>query len=97
MHLLFWEAIEEGNREGMSTFDLGRSDIGNQGLITFKDRWGARRSHLQYYVRGTSSRAQTTTMATGEKWTEQAAKRICSRLPHPALCLVGQLLYRHIG
>jgi hypothetical protein len=38
-----------------------------------------------------------TSGATGEKWTDQISKRIFSRLPHPALCFVGQLLYRHIG
>ena len=47
-HLLLWRSILEARQLGLHTFDLGRSEIENQNLITFKDRWGADRSTLTY-------------------------------------------------
>src|SRR5262249_27120932 len=46
--LLFWKAIQEAKFAGLQTFDLGRTDCDNEGLITFKDRLGAARSSLTY-------------------------------------------------
>src|SRR5262245_27772405 len=36
MQLLLWRAIEEAKRDGLTEFDLGRSDSTNQGLIDFR-------------------------------------------------------------
>ena len=52
MQVLFWKAIEEAKRSGLSRFDLGRSDWDNPGLLAFKDRWGASRSVLAYWRYG---------------------------------------------
>src|SRR5262249_27737023 len=41
MPLLFWQAIEGGKALGLGKFDLGRSDVDDQGLITFKNHLGA--------------------------------------------------------
>ena len=40
MHLLYWQAIQEAKAAGLRRFDFGRTDIDQQGLITFKKRWG---------------------------------------------------------
>ena len=48
MQLLLWKAIEEAKGDGLLEFDMGRSDCSNDGLVTFKDRWGAARSILTY-------------------------------------------------
>jgi lipid II:glycine glycyltransferase (peptidoglycan interpeptide bridge formation enzyme) len=45
---LFWKMIEESKKEGLLSLDLGRSDLQNTGLITFKDRLGAAKSLLTY-------------------------------------------------
>lgn len=47
--LLWWSAIEDARTRGLETFDLGRSDLDQPGLITFKRRWGAHESPLHYY------------------------------------------------
>src|SRR5262245_60916489 len=35
MHLLFWNSITDAKQNGLRTFDLGRSDREDSGLITF--------------------------------------------------------------
>ena len=90
--MLFWRAIMEAKANGMEELDLGRSDLDNPGLITFKERWSAVRSTL------TTWRAPTTVSSLlSEHRKVRLAKEICARLPQPVLRLAGRLLYRHIG
>jgi CelD/BcsL family acetyltransferase involved in cellulose biosynthesis len=49
-HLLFWEAIRWAAANGCRTFDFGRTDLGEEGLRSFKSRWGAEESRLRYSV-----------------------------------------------
>ena len=92
MALLFWRAIEEAKQQGLKTFDLGRSDLDQPGLIAFKDRLGARRSMLTYY-----RQPGTTTRAIENRRSQQAARWLFGRLPDAALTLAGRLVYRHLG
>src|SRR5262249_26306738 len=61
MPLLFWRAIQEAKREGLTVLDLGRSDWDNPGLIAFKDRWGAGRTSIAYWRYGNSPIPQAAT------------------------------------
>lgn len=90
--LLFWKAIEDAKRDGLLEFDLGRSELENQGLIQFKNRLGAASSTVTYW------RYSPSPMATGRNdWKMTMAKRVFSRLPDAWLTTAGNLLYRHIG
>ena len=91
MHLLFWNAIQEGKRNGAREFDLGRSDPDNPGLITFKDRWGASRSQLTYW------RYQERPSRVLATWRMKVAKKIFSHIPDRLLLAAGKLLYKHVG
>ena len=95
-HGLLWRCIAEAKREGLQTFDLGRSDPGNLGLLKFKDRWNAKRSVLTYsrYTRSDSSKNN---YREGVDRKKELVKRLVSRLPDKVFCSVGDLLYRHIG
>jgi hypothetical protein len=96
-HLLFWKTIEEAKREGALTLDLGRSEFVNDGLITFKDRWGSTRSTLEY-IRLTTGRVSRARFSPpGGDWKENVSKRLLSIMPDTVLCTVGDLLYKHIG
>ena len=37
-----WEAIKLAHSEGYKIFDFGRTGINNDGLMSFKSRWGAK-------------------------------------------------------
>jgi lipid II:glycine glycyltransferase (peptidoglycan interpeptide bridge formation enzyme) len=88
--LLFWRTIEEAKSEGIRQFELGRSDPNNQGLIEFKDHWTCESSRLSYWRY--SSRAQR---HRGEP--KSLPRNVVELAPDWALCLLGKLLYPHIG
>ena len=91
MHLLFWNAIQEGKRNGAHEFDLGRSDPDNPGLVTFKDRWGASRSALTYW------RYPARLARAPGAWRMRVAKKIFAHVPDSLLIAAGKLLYKHVG
>lgn len=47
-HLLTWTAIRWGCEHGYDIFDLGRTEVTNEGLRTFKNRWGVQETPLIY-------------------------------------------------
>lgn len=92
MPMLIWKMIEESKMGGMEQIDFGRTDLDNDGLIEFKDRFGTTRRRLTYF------RYQP---CAGSKNVLAAylpfARRLFSALPTSVSSAVGQLLYRHIG
>lgn len=93
MQALFWRAIEKAKLDGVREFDLGRSDYDNTGLASFKDRWGATRSTLNYWrypahVRpGHCKQGRITKLA----------KQMLAHIPNSCLTAAGSLLYKHMG
>jgi CelD/BcsL family acetyltransferase involved in cellulose biosynthesis len=94
--LLFWRSIQEAKRDGLRTFDLGRSECDNTGLITFKDRWGSARSTLMYTRFSISPPSDRFGHSVSE-WAGRVARGLVSCLPDRILCMVGSVLYRHIA
>jgi CelD/BcsL family acetyltransferase involved in cellulose biosynthesis len=95
--LLFWCAIQEAKQNGFEAFDFGRSDWHNQGLITFKNRWGATQSTLTYWRHDGPGHSALKFKPAGEDWKLRAAKAAFSHLPCEVLSVVGDLFYKHIG
>jgi CelD/BcsL family acetyltransferase involved in cellulose biosynthesis len=93
MHLLFWRTIQEAHGEGCVTLDLGRSELDGEGLLTFKDRWGAPRSTLTYW-RNPAPVAKTHAVPA---WLVHYARQAFSRVPDGFRVAAGKLLYRHVG
>jgi CelD/BcsL family acetyltransferase involved in cellulose biosynthesis len=92
MPLLFWRAIREAKEQGAEEFDFGRSELDNDGLISFKDHWGGERSQLAYYRYPAAS--SEAVAAPGQM---ESALKAFSVLPDFCLTTAGRLLYRHIG
>jgi Acetyltransferase (GNAT) domain len=92
MPLLFWHVLRDGKQAGARSLDLGRTDLDNPGLMTFKDRLGAARSDLRY-VRY-PSRAAT---RSGARWGATIARHLVAQMPDRLLVATGRLLYRHFG
>ncbi len=97
MQFLFWRSILEAKREGLGIFDLGRSEWGHTGLITFKDHWGATRSELRYSRLSAAKSANRLVIPARADWKEQVAKRLFPHLSDRVLCTAGDLLGRHFA
>ncbi|MGD0842435.1 MAG: GNAT family N-acetyltransferase, partial [Candidatus Acidiferrales bacterium] len=90
--LLLWNAIQDAKTTGATEFDLGRSEVDNEGLVTFKNHWVGESTQLVYWRYPGSD-------SVGEKqdWKLKVAKQIFVRMPHRLLAMTGKLIYRHIG
>jgi CelD/BcsL family acetyltransferase involved in cellulose biosynthesis len=92
MPFLFWNLIRESKASGAHDIDFGRSDLHNESLIVFKDRFGTARKMLRYFRYPQSRKSEWAS------WGNlQAVRRIVSILPDAILPAAGGMLYRHIG
>ncbi|HTZ48935.1 MAG TPA: GNAT family N-acetyltransferase [Verrucomicrobiae bacterium] len=94
MHLLYWKSIQDAKRLGLQSFDLGRTDLHQSGLITFKRRWGASESKINYVRYGDSNQR---THAFEWSWKSRTMRFAVSHLPKSVLPVLGDVLYRHCG
>ncbi|AMY12987.1 FemAB-related protein, PEP-CTERM system-associated [Luteitalea pratensis] len=92
MPFLFWQVIQRAHADGVKTFDLGRSDLDQAGLIAFKDHLGARSSRLTYRVVPAPSPTSSQKRAL-----VRLARKVIASLPDPALDFTGRIAYRHLG
>jgi CelD/BcsL family acetyltransferase involved in cellulose biosynthesis len=92
MPFLFWKLIEEGKATGAERIDFGRSEMENEGLIAFKDKFGTTKRVLTYYRYPRSKKHNA------HAWGDSGlARRFFSILPDGVLSVAGKVLYRHIG
>jgi len=91
-HFLFWEAIKSAYHDRYSVFDFGRTALTNEGLMTFKSRWGTRESHLRqfYYPETMFSEKQSN----HESFLHRVAQTLCQNTPEVVLRHVGGVCYR---
>ena len=89
---LFWRVIRDARAQGFEELDLGRSDLDQPGLITFKDHLGASRSMMTYYR--TPARTRD---AGGGDLVSRVARGVFAHLPDTALDLAGRLIYKRLG
>jgi Acetyltransferase (GNAT) domain len=97
MHFLLWKSIQEAKASGMRTFDLGRSDEDQPGLILFKDRWGACSSSLTYSQYSALQTSQHMFDLSRRDKRSRAAKFVMSYLSPKLLSMIGAGLYSHVG
>lgn len=91
MALLLWNTIQQARSAGYERLDLGRSDLYNEGLIVFKERWGGIRSDVSYWRY--PNRPQSHEISRQR----MLAQRIVKALPDRLLATAGDVFYRHIG
>jgi len=92
MPYLFWHAIQDAIARGHQELDLGRSECDNHGLVTFKERLGAKRSPL-VYLRSPAVAAEGFSR---RLWKSSIAQTACRYMPNRCLLGLGMLFYRHI-
>lgn len=88
---LFWKLIEESKSAGANLLDFGRTDLGHDSLIRFKDQFGTTRRQITYFRYPT----QVAHQANGAPW--NGLRTVLSMMPDALLSKVGQLAYRHLG
>jgi len=92
MPFLFWRLIEESKESEAEKIDFGRTDLNNEGLIAFKDRFGASRKLLTYYRYTKTAKRGVATLSDS-----RAVRQFFSFLPEAVSSAVGRVLYRHMG
>ena len=91
MPFLFWRLIEESKAWGAGKIDFGRSDLNQESLISFKDKFGSTRKVLNYY------RYPVEAISKSPAWSELKIRQFFSILPDSISSMAGKLVYRHIG
>ncbi len=92
MPFLFWKLIEESKTTAAQSIDFGRSEMENEGLVAFKDKFGASKRTLTYF------RFPHLRKENASSWGDSPlARRMFSILPDGVLSAAGKVLYRHIG
>jgi len=90
-NLLFWEGMRWGCQHGYEIFDMGRTEIENKGLRTFKSRWNAVEQPLYY------SNISSNPQKSSESRIEPTLHYVIEHSPLWVCRLSGELLYRHFG
>jgi hypothetical protein len=93
MPFLFWTLIEDGKSSGVERIDFGRSDLGQESLIAFKDKFGTTKSTLTYYQYTRCEKDANRVPG----WTVAGLRQAASCMPDMIFAAAGGLLYRHIG
>lgn len=97
MHLLYWRSMLEAKQSGLRTFDLGRCEVGQDGLLVFKKRWGAIETPLHYIRFTDPGNAGEVFEPASKSWNARLAKQVFSHAPSPLLSMLGSVLYKHVG
>jgi hypothetical protein len=92
MPFVLWSMIQDAKRKGKLRLDLGRSDLDNPGLITFKEKLGAQRQPLIYSRVPAVGNVLDLGAGSG-----RVSKQLFRRCPDWLLIGAGKLLYPHIG
>jgi hypothetical protein len=82
---LFWRVIQRAKEAGLESLDLGRSDLDNQGLIDFKNRWGSAGTEIVYLRHPAADREFA------------LARKLAGFVPQSIVSRAGMLLYRHFA
>jgi hypothetical protein len=92
-NLVFWESIKRCAKEGCDSFSMGRTDPGNEGLLCFKNGWGANRSVINYHRYDFLLDA----FAYHPSPDRSRYRKIFMRLPLRVLTMIGDLIYKYQG
>ena len=92
-NLIMWEAIKWYRNQGYETFNFGRTEFDNHGLLHFKRLWGANECLLKYY-RYDFKKKMFLRKPSKEGY---FARRYLARVPNSILSVIGRLLYKHVG
>ena len=92
-YLVMWEAIRRYNAQNFGLFCFGRTEKEHEGLLQFKNGWGAQQQTIDNYAydvkKGAFIRARLKTSG--------LHNTVFRHMPMPALKTTGFLLYKYMG
>lgn len=94
MDLLVWEAIQHAHESGARQFDFGTTPRFHEGLLRFKEKWGATSSPISYYHWAPSGRRRSINR-TGP--TAKVLGTVLQRLPERVYVWASSLIMKEIG
>jgi FemAB-related protein (PEP-CTERM system-associated) len=93
-NLLLWEAITRGCARGYKLLDMGRTACDNEGLMSFKRRWGATKEPLVYYYH---PRVEGLASTSEQSWKFRLITNCWRKMPLQVAGPLGGHLYKHLG
>ena len=93
-HLVIWEAMRYACANNYKHFDLGRCAPEEEGLRTFKSRWGATEVKLPYYY---YPRIKGVTTLTENSLGYRVMRLVSHVMPQAVFRATGSVLYKHLG
>lgn len=90
-----WEAIKLAHSDGYQIFDFGRTGMSNEGLMSFKRRWGTEEMDLPqfYYPKEICSSMKNREAS----FSYNLIRKISKNVPDPLFRSMGNFMYRHLG
>lgn len=92
-NLVMWRGVQWYREHGFQTLSLGRTRRENDGLLRFKQGWGAEERELRYFTYD----LRRDTLTKDADHVDGAHNVLFRRLPIPCLRLLGTVLYKHMG
>lgn len=94
-HLLTWHAIEKACREKYDFLDFGRTAACNDGLMRYKEMWGAKAVDLPYYFfpKATGFNSEKC----GQSIFLENLKKVWQKLPDSLIDVVSSRVFKHLA
>lgn len=94
-HLVFWEAIKLACKNGNDVFDFGITDPKNEGLVTFKERWGTKVMDLHRYYY--TEKKDKSFIVNETSFKQKFIEGVCRKSPEFIYRRFGNFCFRHMG
>jgi hypothetical protein len=98
--LLYLETIRQACAEGARMFSFGRTSLQNEGLLSYKRRWGTIEEKLTDYTlrRGPGGvQARDDGSPPQDSRMYRLCKKVIAKAPLPVCQMIGNFCYRHLG
>lgn len=92
VHFLYWDTIKWAHSQGYGVFDLGRTDKGNLGLLSFKESWGTETIELPQYFFPAGHKLEIK-----NSFAHKMATNVFRKMPDFAAQALGKFCYAHLG
>ncbi len=94
--LILWEAIEYGKERGLATLDLGLSDWGQDGLVSFKEKYASQHKVISF-LQANNDKSPAQAAGIGQLLPQLTNLFTDPSMPDALSAQAGDLLYRYFA